>query len=86
MKKVTLKNNFHGTQCNVIPKETKSGWLVLTHSQMKAAERKLCGMDGCTCPTFGGKLEHVPARTGFKEDDIYFLLDANACTVHITDL
>jgi hypothetical protein len=43
MKKLTLKNDFHNTLVNLLPKDGQ-----LTASQIKRAKKALC-CDGCTC-------------------------------------
>ena len=42
--KITLHNDFHNTSVDLIAKDGK-----LTESQMKKAQRELCGCEGCTC-------------------------------------
>ena len=43
--RLTLINKFHNTQAKVNLKQKQ-----LSESQMKRANRKLCGVDGCCCP------------------------------------
>jgi len=54
--KVTLVNNFHNTQCNVIinyNEQTKT--FRLTQSQDNRINNALCGMKDCDCGTIRGK-------------------------------
>ena len=49
MKKVTLKNDFHNTEVNVIP---KNGWL--SRAQVLRVEQTLCGVSDCCCGVVRG--------------------------------
>lgn len=54
MRKIKLTNDFHNTECVVIPKKIMSHIyneieIHLSASQKKRAWRKLCGMDDCLC-------------------------------------
>ncbi len=44
MEKITLKNDFHNTEVNVVPQSGE-----LSPRQVKRAWNTLCGIDGCTC-------------------------------------
>lgn len=41
---ITLKNDFHKTYVNLIPKNDR-----LSLRQIKRAKKELCGVKGCTC-------------------------------------
>jgi len=45
MKTILLKNNFHGSEARVRP--DKDGYI--SHRQVLAARKKLCGISSCTC-------------------------------------
>lgn len=51
MKKITFTNNFHNTKCTV---NYKPGQTVLSRSQMRRIENKLCGISDCCCGTVRG--------------------------------
>jgi len=55
----TLLNTFHGTEAVVIPRPDPSGVATLTRSQVRRAERKLCGMSDCSC---GGEASVMGGR------------------------
>jgi len=43
---VTLRNNFHNTECNVrIPEATRK----ISGGQIRRARKKLCGISDCCC-------------------------------------
>jgi hypothetical protein len=47
MKKITLRNNFHNTSCNVVVSD--SGETYLSRARVSRIWRKLCGCGKCTC-------------------------------------
>jgi hypothetical protein len=49
MKKITLRNDFHGTKINLIPVENR-----LSAQQIKRAKRALCGIKHCACSGIAG--------------------------------
>ena len=69
MKKVTIKNYFHGTQVVVLAGENddeQETWFQIqaaaneereasgpAHRKLRRVERTLCGFEGCTCGTVG---------------------------------
>lgn len=48
--KITLRNDFHGTEYTIhcIHGRLSSGWII-SASQAKRADRRLCGMSDCCC-------------------------------------
>lgn len=42
--KITLKNDFHNTEINLVVKDGK-----LSPAQVKRSRKALCGIAGCTC-------------------------------------
>lgn len=42
--KITLRNNFHGTEATVIALDN-----IISARAMRRAENKLCGISDCTC-------------------------------------
>ena len=57
MTTVTLRNNFHNTECRVRPDANG----VLSPSQVKRVRRALCGIKDCTCG-------HGPCSTRGPQD------------------
>ena len=51
MKTVTLKNNFHNTECKVKMKKDQN---ILTRSQMRRVNQVLCGKSDCNCGAVRG--------------------------------
>lgn len=47
--KITLENNFHGTEVDLWALVAENGDLLLSAGQMRKAEGVLCGCDGCAC-------------------------------------
>lgn len=45
MKKITLSNEWHGTQISLT---VKDNW-TLSSAQVRLAKRTLCGVSGCMC-------------------------------------
>ena len=41
---ITLRNNFHGTEVNLRPRNGK-----LTRGQVNTSKKILCGIKGCSC-------------------------------------
>lgn len=54
MTKITLTNDYHGTDAVVMPHEDARG-LYLTHGQVVRAYGKLCGMRDCHCGGYAGE-------------------------------
>ena len=73
MKKVTLKNNFHGTSVTVVVPPNGR----LTANQAKKVRQKLCGMRGCCCGVIRG-----PQAYGLTIDTAY--VDGHIDTYVIT--
>ena len=57
MAKITLKNQFHGTEVTLNAKETDNGYLI-SKSQGARAKRELCGIHTCTCGDELGQRNH----------------------------
>ena len=60
MRALTLTNDFHNTEAVVHPRvvcvnEWGQRFLGLTHSQVRRADRKLCGMPDCSCGGIAGE-------------------------------
>ena len=52
--KATLKNNFHNSEVNVIVTDGK-----ISEAAMIRAEKKLCGIKGCTCGGVRGPQDYI---------------------------
>lgn len=50
---ITLKNNFHGTEVRLIPRNGR-----LSPAQMRRARRVLCGLSECKCGGIRGPQEY----------------------------
>lgn len=55
-KRVTLYNNFHGTEVNVLVEFSDFGSAYLTKHQTRRVRKELCGCNGCGCKTVTGVL------------------------------
>lgn len=49
MTKITLTNDFHNTEINLVAKQNSKGVLYFSKSQCQKAQRTLCGIKGCGC-------------------------------------
>jgi len=54
--KLTLTNDFHNTEANVLAEMLPSGNLSINIGQIKSAFRKLCGMSDCMCGDIRGPI------------------------------
>ncbi len=63
MKKITLTNDFHNTELNVVPQNGK-----LSVSQIKRAKRALCGVSGCAC---SGDIGTRGRQNGFEIEPLF---------------
>ena len=63
MKKITLRNDFHNTEINLVPHDGK-----LSPSQVARARRTLCGIENCCC---SGDLGTRGPQDGFELEPIY---------------
>jgi len=52
--KITLKNNFHNSEANLIVKDGK-----ISESAIIRAEKKLCGIKDCTCGGIRGPQDYI---------------------------
>lgn len=53
-KKITLCNEFHNTEINLVAKIDACGNMLLSNGQVSKARRTLCGIDGCKCGDAAG--------------------------------
>ena len=53
-KTITLSNEFHNTEINLIAKIDARGNVWLSKGQVSRARRTLCGIGGCTCGDAAG--------------------------------
>jgi len=71
--KVKLTNDFHGTECFVLASADGE----LSHSQIKRAQRKLCGISDCTCGDVAGcrpcQVEQI-SQERYEADNRYKLI------------
>ncbi len=70
--KITLTNDFHNTEATVIVNDS----MMLSNSQIKRAQKKLCGMSGCECSNAAGTRgrQYLPDGSRF---DLSFDADRN---------
>lgn len=54
--KITLTNDFHNTEANVLAERLSNGNLSININQYKRACRKLCGMNDCMCGDIRGPI------------------------------
>ena len=79
MKTITLRNDFHKTECNVRLKENQT---TLTKNQIQRAMKKLCGVSGCQCGGIRGKQDFnweyslYTDRFGYNEFETIEILDS----------
>lgn len=53
--KVTLVNDFHNTECNVVLSISENGTFKFTPAQSQKIDKTLCGISDCTCGTIRGR-------------------------------
>ena len=73
--RITLTNNFHNTETTITAKGGN-----ITASQLKRAERKLCGMTECMCGKVDQKAEGLDGKNyrlihNFSDDGECAVLD-----------
>lgn len=66
MANVTLRNDFHNSECTirteVLSHIYHTSTVYPTRSQIETANRKLCGIQGCTCGGIRGPQEYRGKR------------------------
>lgn len=71
-KTVTLKNNFHNTECRVRLEEIEPMAYKISMWDVKRIEKKLCGIKGCTCSGATG-IRDENCDVIFAERDFYIV-------------
>lgn len=85
--KITLRNEFHGTEIKLVPHEEADGQLYLTGRQVHRAKQKLCGAEGCTCSGNLGTRGKKPQTVEGTEElvGIYFNRADGGCSVFVLE-
>lgn len=65
---IKLKNDFHGTECNVNAKLAANGKYYVSERVYKRAKTALCGAKGCQCGAPNG-LMLIPGRDYAEVED-----------------
>lgn len=47
--KITIANDFHNTEKNLLARVRTDGAVLISRNQAKACKNTLCGINGCTC-------------------------------------
>jgi len=63
MSKITLTNDFHGTEVTLRPRDGR-----LNKRQVRQAKRALCGRAGCTCSNDAGQRGPQETHLDFRSD------------------
>ena len=63
--KVTLVNEFHNTEVNVIIDINEKGLFKLSDSQNSKIHKELCGLSDCTCGGVRGKCYYTESGEFF---------------------